>query len=317
MRAFTLFLSLLATLFAFSQDYKAVDNLTGTYPGSFTKPEMLAALINKDFSTPQDKARAIYSWIAKNVKYDLEILKSNGSGIAFSYKNEAERIAKEKKFKSDISLVAIRDNKAICHGYAALYETLCNLTGIECLTVTGSLKAYPGQIGTLPKINDHAWNVVKINGSWKFIDTTLASGSLEGNNGEFVADYNEGFFFTSPELFFLNHYPKDKKWLLISKTEQDFANLPLFYREYIKAEYKISNQLLSTIMPVSGSIIFKFDNLDPSIMVTYFTDGENKLKVMDQNEDTLEYTAYVSSADNYLTIVINNKMIATYKLKVK
>ena len=317
MRAFALFLSLLATSFAFSQNYQVVDNLINAYPGSFTKPEMLATQINKDFSTPQDKARAIYSWIAKNVRYDLEILRSNASGIAFSYRNEAERIAKEKKFKSDISLVAIRDNKAICHGYAALYEALCNLTGIECLRVNGSLKAYPEQIGLLPKVKDHAWNVVKIDGSWKLIDTTLAAGSLEGNNGEFVADYNEGFFFTSPELFFLNHYPNDKKWLLISKTEQDFANLPLFYREYIRAGYKISNQLLSTITPVSNSIIFKFDNLDPSLMVTYFTDRENKLKVMDQNEVTLEYTAYVSSEDNYLTIVINNKMIATYKLKAK
>ena len=316
MKLFLTCLALCLSHFFYAQNYKYVDHKIQNYPHSFDSPEKLAVLINKDFSTQSDKARAIYAWISTNVKYDLDMAKANSSGKAYSYKTEQERVIKEKKFRSYLCLKGVNDNKAICHGYSILFETLCGLTGLESLTVVGTLKTEYEEIGKLPVDINHAWNVVKIDSQWKFIDTTLGAGSLSGPNGEFVADYNDGFFFTSPEMFFLNHYPQEEKWLLIKKNKQDFAALPLYYRDYLKAPYKINTPQKGNLHSTSNELSFKFENVTPYFIPAYFTDGTNKLQVLYQNEDTSDYIAEINNKiDNYITLVVDKKMIATYKLK--
>ncbi|MEL1244239.1 transglutaminase domain-containing protein [Flavobacterium sp. DGU11] len=298
-----------------AQDFSQVDQKVETYPHSFATPDLLAVQINKDFSEPAQKARAAFVWISKNVKYDLDILAANKSGIAFKYSSEKERMAKEKKFKNEIATAAVNQNKAICHGYTALFELVCNKMGLDAITVTGTLKSEPQQIGVLPNINNHAWNLIKINNEWKFIDTTLAAGDIAG--GKFVGDYVDGFFFTTPELFFLNHYPLEEKWLLTKKTKQEFANLPVYNRSY----FKKGNNLLypgSGILSASkGSCTIKLKNPD-GIYLAYFLHSTYKGALMDYDENTQDYFCSINvSQDDYLTIMSDNEMIITYKVKVK
>ena len=42
--------------------------------------------------------------------------------------------------------------------------------------------------------------------------------------------FNEGYFFTPPELFVLNHYPVDSTFLLLKKppSRQEFVDFPLY-----------------------------------------------------------------------------------------
>ena len=55
---------------------------------------------------------------------------------------------------------ALVDGYAVCDGYAMAFDLLCYLSGIECVRVTG----YAGE--------SHAWNKVRVNGSWYNIDVT-------------------------------------------------------------------------------------------------------------------------------------------------
>lgn len=55
---------------------------------------------------------------------------------------------------------ALVDGYAVCDGYAMAFDLLCYLSGIECVRVTG----YAGE--------SHAWNKVKVNGSWYNVDVT-------------------------------------------------------------------------------------------------------------------------------------------------
>lgn len=50
--------------------------------------------------------------------------------------------------------------QAVCDGYANALDLLCYLSGIECTRITGWADG------------DHAWNKVKVNGSWYNIDVT-------------------------------------------------------------------------------------------------------------------------------------------------
>ncbi len=49
------------------------------------------------------------------------------------------------------------DKKCVCNGYALTNQLLCNMAGIECITICSS---------------DHAWNIVNLNGDWFNEDVT-------------------------------------------------------------------------------------------------------------------------------------------------
>lgn len=61
---------------------------------------------------------------------------------------------------------------AICDGLSKAFLSLCKIEGIECLKISGTV----GDEG-------HAWNKVKINGSWYMVDTTWGN-SLDTNTSK-------------------------------------------------------------------------------------------------------------------------------------
>ena len=51
----------------------------------------------------------------------------------------------------------------ICLGYATTFQLLMDLAGVECITVVGASSS---------SNNDHAWNMVKLEGEWYCVDPT-------------------------------------------------------------------------------------------------------------------------------------------------
>jgi transglutaminase/protease-like cytokinesis protein 3 len=74
-----------------AQDFEKVDNTVKAYPKSFATLDKFATQINKDFMQDNEKARAIFTWIALNVKYDLAAFNVTERPIAYSYKTQEER----------------------------------------------------------------------------------------------------------------------------------------------------------------------------------------------------------------------------------
>ena len=61
---------------------------------------------------------------------------------------------------------------------------MCRLANIEAEKISGQCKngTHPKQeLRKVPK-SDHAWNRVKISGSWYFVDSTWCAGSVGENN---------------------------------------------------------------------------------------------------------------------------------------
>lgn len=303
-----------------AQDYSHVDQIVSKYPKSYSKAEDLADKINIDFTKEEEKARAIFYWIATNVKYDVKAYFSqrNDRPVAYSFKSQEEKLAKQRQFKLDFALNALKSKKAVCQGYTALFDHLAALTNLESVTVTGTSKTNPTQIGKLPGASDHAWNAVKINGEWKLVEPTWASGVVDGAKRIFIPKFNDGYFFTPPHIFAFTHFPDDKKWLLGNLTEQQFAESPLYYGEYIQASYTILSPNTGIFDLKKFNVVpFKIENLNPEDQVTYVFSRFKKveLPVLKRNGKNTEFNIQLpSNATGYLTIYINNKGIAVYKI---
>jgi transglutaminase/protease-like cytokinesis protein 3 len=289
-----------------------------TYSKDITNTDKLVELINKDFSLQDEKARAVFRWVTTSISYDVNLseLLDSKSVNAFSYKTEKEKEIKEKRFKLDLVTNALNSKKAVCHGYAALVENLCLKLGIEAKIIVGNLKSDPSQIGELPIITNHAWNAVKIDGNWQFIDATLGAGFVSSKTNLFKFYFNESYFFTSPERFFLNHYPSDEKWLLIAKNKNDFAKLPLFFGNYFQNNYQlIKPESGVCLMAKNENLIFAIKGLDQYDTVEYSSSIDNRIVYLEQENNKLDFSIpLVDKKNSFVSIYVNRKIIAVYKI---
>ena len=76
--------------FTFSQKISEVDKIVAKYPKSFDSTEQLAERIEKDFDSDAERARAIYGWIAFNIRYDYNAYLNPPRVQGFSYSTEAD-----------------------------------------------------------------------------------------------------------------------------------------------------------------------------------------------------------------------------------
>ncbi|NDI98803.1 hypothetical protein GWA97_06915 [Flavobacterium sp. LaA7.5] len=310
MKSFFSSVLFLFTILTYAQDYTDIDYKIYEYPNTFSTVQQLVDRVNKDFIREDEKARAFFSWIALNVKFDVTGISSQG----FYYSDSEDWRQKNSQQIETMITTVLQNNIATSYGYAVLYDALCKKANIESEVIIGTLKSDISEIGQLPKSANHAWNAVKIDSKWKLVDATLAAGYI-GGDGVFKPDFNGAYFFTSPDVFFLNHYPKNAEWLFIPKTKQNFADLPVYYGNYIAAEYRIISPNSGILKPIKNTVTFKFSNLDTQELVSYITDISSTPQVLDQNETTLEYTAQIDSKANYFILVIFGKPVAAYVIR--
>ena len=308
----------IANIPLFSKDYEKVDRIVQNYPNSFSDPDQLAKLINRDFKLPEEKARAIFTWIALNIDYDIKALNSKPEIISFSYSTQEEKLFREQKIEEDLAIQTLRKGKAVCQGYSTLYKYLCDLASIECVIVPGTSKTRKTDIGKLPRNNDHTWNAVKINNEWKLIDVTWGAGYTNENATRFIPAFNDYYFFTSPYKFFLNHYPEDSAWLLIDISKETFANLPLYYSSFYKLNVEVVEPQKGIILiSKNESIKLVLKNSKNELVSMKFENDKYSKLVQPKNENEFSFyeIRYEKNANTYLTVYINTRSFVTFKVE--
>lgn len=106
-------------------------------------------------TSDEEKVKAIYEYITKNIKYDYDFAKVAAAGYM-----DSER--------------CLANKQGICGDYSVLFATMCRAQGIPCIVVEGYVTA-DGQVY-------HAWNQVYYNKSWHFFDTTFDASGGKGSN---------------------------------------------------------------------------------------------------------------------------------------
>ena len=136
--------------------YYKIDDYAKNTPNKYEQDiPTLAAYLITPATTELEKVRALFTWVAVNISYDAA---AYNSGIYADY--SAENV--------------LLTRKAVCEGYSNILNALCNAVDIECEKVVGYSKGYGYKNGATFSETDHAWNVIKIDNTWKLFDATWA-----------------------------------------------------------------------------------------------------------------------------------------------
>jgi transglutaminase/protease-like cytokinesis protein 3 len=313
-----LFGILLSFTFLNAQQLDPIDVLVSQYPKTFNNSEELAVLINKDFDTDKDKARAIYSWITMNVKYDVKAHFSKKKKKRIKSKNRVDRAQKIRKYEIQLENKALSKHLAVTEGYTVLFKRLCDLTGVYGYVLKGTAKLRTFDIGKQPRVLNHSWNVVQIDKEWFFVDATLGAGTVDYMEKTYQHFFNDKYFFTPPEKFFLNHFPKEKGWLFVEKTADDFSKLPLFIGEYLKNDYELIEPYKGVLdLKGKDSIQFIIKSPVPIEKLTYQFSYEKEPSAVGVELKNGEYTfdiPFIVKRRGYLNLFCNKKAFLSYKI---
>jgi len=196
MKCKALLLLLLLPAFLFAQKnvspYSAIDKKMAepAVARAQTTTEV-AEFVNSNFSTEQDKVRAIFIWVASNISYDVP----NMFAINLNETRE-EKIRR-----------TMRSRVGVCENYAAIFNEICGKCGLTADVVVGYTRqpAYTSFVR-------HGWNAVKVNGTWQLFDPTWGSGVIMDDR--FVRKINDEYFNVSPSALIHTHMPYDPMWQL-------------------------------------------------------------------------------------------------------
>jgi transglutaminase/protease-like cytokinesis protein 3 len=142
-------------------------------------------MLLKEAKTEKEKAYAVFSWIRINVTYD------NSTKWQRRYGNSGADQSPDGVLAS---------GRAVCEGLANLFTAVAERMGLESVVITGRASG--------ARQERHAWNAVKIDGSWGLVDITRHS------------------FLAPPQEFLARHFPDDPGWQLLEK--------PVKYEEWLK-----------------------------------------------------------------------------------
>ena len=155
-----------------------------------TLPDVVSFLSN-GVSDQLLKAKILHDWICDNIAYDTELY-FTGRAIT----------------NQDYAYVLNR-KKAVCSGYSALFNKMCQLAGIESIGITGYSKGF-GYSGRIGSQTDHEWNAVHIGSKWYLVDVTWDAGYVEIKT--FIKRYSTTWLFLDSRPFLYSHLPEKEQY---------------------------------------------------------------------------------------------------------
>lgn len=118
---------------------------------------VLGELITEDMTDFQ-KELAVHDWIVEHGSYDQTVHSNAGHSGRTGYRDPYG------------ILVGGYGN---CLGYSTTFQLLMDLCDVECITVVGA---------AFDSLEDHAWNMVKLDGEWYCVDVTWDDPTMGNGN---------------------------------------------------------------------------------------------------------------------------------------
>jgi Transglutaminase-like domain len=217
----TFLLLLFVTNFGFAQiknKFEKIDNKIAKIPVDFcSSTTAIAKYIQENFTTDEEKIRAVFFWTASNISYDVE--KMNYIAL-----NPKEKITETLQTRIQNTLVF---KKGVCMNYAEVFADIAIQLNIKTYLIEGYTKQY-GKIATL----SHAWCASQIEGKWFLFDPTWGSGYLDKN--KYFKKLNNSYFKITPEISIVTHMPFDFLW--------QFLNYPITNQEFYDGKIQLNKK---------------------------------------------------------------------------
>lgn len=217
----------------------------------------------QNYKTDYEKALLTYEWLVTNISYDDT----------------------NKEDKQSIISALINKN-TVCAGYAKSYSYILTKIGIPNVVV----------IGTHDKEN-HAWNIIQINGKFYFVDVT-GGDSYDDSTNEIVYQY---FMFTTNEAISDNYVTNNKVTNLVETEKQDgyFIRNNAYFSD--TNEEKIASYLINSAIDKRRIEIQFEKSSDYNNVVDFLTNGHiyNYTYSLEYIPNGYHYTIN----DNFKTII--------------
>ena len=225
-------------------------------------PRSLANTLTARKRGEREKSLAIFDWITRNIVYDMPSLKL---GIY---------TLQEPEF-------TLKSRRAVCGGFAKLFEALAREAGLEARTVIGFAKGTgfsPGD-SLQGNITNHVWNAVKIDGKWQLLDCTWGGGIFEGND-RYRSRYEPFYFCTDPKHLVYTHFPEDPRWQLLDVpvTPKVFINLPQVWPDFFRHRIRCVNARYGNLN-ARGLLTLRFATPDNVRLSAASVDPDGKKKI--------------------------------------
>jgi hypothetical protein len=191
-----------------SEPYRTIDRHALKAPKEAEQTiERLAKYLVEPANSDRERARAIFRWMTDRIAYDTEAFFGT-------------------RVQDDIAENVLQSRRAVCAGYANLFQELCTSAGIEAVVIGG----YGRGFGTTPdddvRAENHVWNAVKLDGAWHLLDVTWCAGGVTDQK-TFRKEFREAYYLIAPEQMILDHLPTDPAWQLLNPavSAEDFEEL--------------------------------------------------------------------------------------------
>jgi hypothetical protein len=195
-----IFLMVFSCCYSFSKaqpfNESQVDNRMLAIPSSqTTSTTSIADYVKQNFHTDREKLRAIYIWVASNIRYTSD----SANVINLGPDPDAKVTA------------ALRRRRGVCENFAAIFHDICGKAGLTSFMVDG----YTKQNGSVDKTG-HSWCAVFADNTWLLCDPTW-----DVDNGSHTK-----YFFAEPSEMITSHMPFDPMWQLLEHpvSHRDFYN---------------------------------------------------------------------------------------------
>ena len=267
----------------------------------------ISSIVTKPFEDKEEKARAIYSWIANNIEYDVKMAKSGNVN-----KNSPTEV--------------LQYRKAVGIGFASLFQDMCSSADIRCLTADGYLKNSAEQIGESDVEINHSWAVVQLGKSpeeWYYVDPALASGTTDAAMKTFTPAYTNAYFFPDKKRFNWQHFPDNEAWKLgeAPKTKKDFYALPVIKTAAYEFEItKFAPALGKVKTTPANAVVFTLSFRNTSdiskVELVYGEPKKQKTKevIFNSSSGGISFSNKFEEGEYPVMIKINGKEVIAYHL---
>ncbi len=275
----------------------------------------LTYALTQNLHQDYEKARAIFRWIADNIEYDCQLSKQMKEGKGHN-RNADEVLDK---------------GKAVCGGYSALLAKMCELAGVRCEIVRGFARSKLEHIGYEMKGNNHAWNVINLQGRWYLMDVTWAAGYGSCNGGGFEKEWKEAYFLADPQHFAKNHFPQNPKWQLLQNPVKldTYSQAPHHWYAYFDLGMQnLAPQTGVLNVRKNQPVVFSFTvykNQQYPFTIGLEEKRDGKTGVVPQqnvpvtfNDGKYELSyRFEKKGEYYAHLIVDEQIVASYKMVVK
>lgn len=263
--------------------------------------DSLVLAIDLRFTDPWDKARAMFTWVAVHLEYDC-----SQDGLPALGAVSLEQV--------------LRTGRSQCSGYANLLQYGLRAMGLETVTIRGVARTAKKDLWwdeDRVKPN-HAWNAVKIDGRWRLLDATWASGASDADCQVITREFAAFYFDPPPALFTLSHLPTDSQWQLMEQpvSREAFMRGPLYHDPFYETDVKNVHPARGVLhLKTNETITFRFTAVTPLDKIAVWCEERKDIrpefgKLM-RKGDEYSYTYRVQvKEDHFLNVSLDGRRTA-------